>query len=165
LPTRETDEIFDRIAKTVNASLYGNLLVRLIQGFLGGFMFWMLGLPAPVLCGAAMALCAVLPVMGTGIVWAPVAIFLALSGSWVKAVILAIWGGLVVGLADNFIYPILIASELRFHPLAVFFAVFGGLLAFGVSGIVLGPVILAITVALLEFWQVRRAGTMRTTDD
>ena len=165
LPTTETDEIFNRIAKTVNASLYGNLLVRMIQGLLGGIMFWMLDLPAPVLCGAAMALCSVLPVMGTAIVWVPVAIFLALSGSWVKAMILAIWGGLVVGLADNFIYPILVANELRFHPLAVFFAVFGGLLAFGVSGIVLGPVILAITVALLEFWQARRAITLPTTEN
>jgi len=164
LPTAETDEIFDRIAKTVNASLYGNLLVKLIQGFLGGLMFWVLGLPAPVLCGAAMALFAVLPVAGTAIIWAPGAIFLALSGSWVKALVLAVWGGLVVGLIDNFLYPILIASELRFHPLAMFFAIFGGILAFGVAGVVLGPVILAVTVALLEFWQVRRAGTIPATE-
>lgn len=164
LPTAETDEIFDRIAKTVNASLYGNLLVKLIQGFLGGLMFWVVGLPAPVLCGAAMALFAVLPVAGTAIIWAPGAIFLALSGSWVKALVLAVWGGLVVGLIDNFLYPILIASELRFHPLAMFFAIFGGILAFGVAGVVLGPVILAVTVALLEFWQVRRAGTIPATE-
>ncbi|MEO8097594.1 MAG: AI-2E family transporter [Acidobacteriota bacterium] len=92
----------------------------------------------------------VLPVMGTAIVWAPAAIFLALSGSWIKALVLAIWGSLVVGLIDNFLYPILVAGELRFHPLAVVFAVFGGLLAFGVAGVVLGPVILAIVVALLS---------------
>ena len=103
--------------------------------------------------------------MGTAIVWAPAAIFLALSGSWVKAVVLAVWGGLVVGLIDNFLYPILIASELRFHPLAVFFAVFGGLLAFGIAGVVLGPVILAITVALLEIWRMRRAVTIQTTEE
>ena len=165
LPTAETDEIFGRIAKTVNASLYGNLLVKLIQGFLGGVMFWILGLPAPVLCGAATALFAVLPVMGTAIVWAPLAIFLALSGSWVKALVLAVWGSLVVGLIDNFLFPILIAGELRFHPLAVFFAIFGGLLAFGIAGVVLGPVVLAITVALLEFWQVRRASTIPATEN
>lgn len=127
-------------------------------------MFWVVGLPAPVLCGAAMALFAVLPVAGTAIIWAPGAIFLALSGSWVKALVLAVWGGLVVGLIDNFLYPILIASELRFHPLAMFFAIFGGILAFGVAGVVLGPVILAVTVALLEFWQVRRAGTIPATE-
>ena len=164
LSTIETDELFDRVAQTVNASLYGNLLVKLIQGILGGLMFWVLGLPAPVLCGAAMALFAVLPIMGTAIVWAPAAIFLALSGSWVKALVLAIWGGLVVGLIDNFLYPILVAGELRFNPLAVLFAVFGGLLAFGAAGVVLGPVILAITVALLEIWQVRRVDTIQTTE-
>lgn len=161
LSTLETDEIFDRIALTVNASLYKNLFVKLIQGFLGGLMFWILGLPAPVLFGAAMALFGVLPVMGTAIIWAPAAIFLAVSGSWIKALILALWGGLVVGLIDNFLYPILVAGELRFHPLAVFFAVFGGLLAFGIAGVVLGPVILAITVALLEIWQARKTDTAK----
>jgi predicted PurR-regulated permease PerM len=160
LSSEETDDMFRRIALTVNASLYRNLLVKLIQGLLGGLMFWILGLPAPALCGAAMALCAVLPVMGTAIVWAPAAIFLLLSGSWVKALILTIWGGLVVGLIDNFLYPILVAGELRFHPLAVFFAIFGGLLAFGIAGIVLGPVILAITVALLEIWHLRRSASV-----
>ncbi len=165
LSTTETDEMFGRIAQTVNSSIYRNLLVKLIQGFLGGLMFWILGLPAPILFGAAMALFAVLPVMGTAFIWAPAAIFLALSGSWIKALVLAIWGGLVVGLIDNFLYPILVAGELRFHPLAVFFAVFGGLLAFGIAGVVLGPVILAITVALLEIWQVRRADTILTVED
>lgn len=156
LSTPETDEMFNRIAHTVNASLYRNLLVKVIQGFLGGLMFWILGLPAPVLFGAAMALFAFLPAMGTALVWAPAAIFLALSGSWIKALILAVWGGLVVALIDNLLYPILVAGQLRFHPLAVFFAVFGGLLVFGLAGIVLGPVILAITVALLEIWRLRR---------
>jgi predicted PurR-regulated permease PerM len=152
----ETDQIFSRISQTVNTSLYKNVLVKLIQGILGGAMFWILGLPAPVLSGAVMALLAVLPVMGTALVWAPAAIALALTGSWVKAVILTAWGSLVVGLIDNFLYPILVANELRFHPLSVLFAIFGGLLVFGLAGAVLGPVILAITVALLEIWQVRK---------
>lgn len=153
----ETDDIFRRIALTVSASLYRNLLVKVIQGLLGGVMFWILGLPAPALCGAAMAVCAVLPVMGTAIVWAPAAIFLFLTGSWVKALILTLWGALIVGLIDNFLYPILVAGELQFHPLAVLFAVFGGLIAFGIAGVVLGPVILAITVALLDIWKLRRS--------
>lgn len=165
LSTTETDEIFDRIAETVNASLYRNLLVKFIQGFLGGVMFWILGLPAPVLFGAGMALFAVLPIMGTALIWAPAAIFLALSGSWIKALILALWGGLVVGLIDNVLYPVLVASELRFHPLAVFFAVFGGLIAFGIAGVVLGPVILAITAALLEVWQVRKTDPILIAKD
>jgi predicted PurR-regulated permease PerM len=163
LSETETDEMFGRIEQTVNACLYKNLLVKLTQGFLGGLMFWILGLPAPVMFGAAMALFAILPVMGTALVWAPAAIFLALSGSWIKALVLAVWGGLVVGLIDNFLYPMLVASDLRLHPLAVFFAVFGGLLAFGIAGVVLGPVILAITVALLDLWQLRAAEPAQVT--
>lgn len=155
LSSIETDEILDRVARTVNTSLYKNLLVKLIQGFLGGLMFWFLGLPAPILFGAAMSLFAILPVMGTAIIWAPAAIFLAASGSWIKALVLASWGSLVVGLIDNFLYPILLADDLRLHPLAVFFAVFGGLIAFGLAGVVLGPVILAVAAVLLELWQVR----------
>ena len=157
LSATETDEMLDRISQTVNDSLYKNLLVKSIQGFLGGLMFWILGLPDPVLFGAAMALFAILPVMGTALVWVPAAILLALSGSWIKALVLAVWGGLVVALIDNLLYPILVAGALRLHPLAVFFAVFGGMLAFGIAGVVLGPVILAITVALLELWQLRAA--------
>jgi len=163
LSVTETDEMLSRIAQTVNASLSKNLLVKLIQGFLGGLMFWILGLPAPVLFGAAMALFAILPVMGTALVWAPASIYLALSGSWIKALVLAVWGGLVVGLIDNFLYPILLAGDLRLHPLAVFFAVFGGLLAFGIAGVVLGPVILAITMALLELWQLSAAQPTQMT--
>jgi predicted PurR-regulated permease PerM len=69
--------------------------------------------------------------------------------------VLAVWGGVVVGQIDNFLYPMLVAGELKFHPLGVFFAVLGGLIAFGASGLVLGPVILAVTLALLEIWRKR----------
>jgi predicted PurR-regulated permease PerM len=149
----ETDEVFRRIAETVNTSVYRNLLVKMVQGLLGGVMFAILGLPAPVLCGIAMALFAVLPVLGTALIWLPAAVGLALSGSWIKAIILAGWGAFVIGLIDNFLFPLLVAGRLRLHPLAVFFSIFGGLIAFGVAGVVLGPVILAITSALLENWQ------------
>jgi hypothetical protein len=84
-------------------------------------MFWILGLPAPVLFGAAMALFAILPVMGTSLVWVPAAIYLALSGSWIKALVLAVWGGLVVGLIDNFLYPILVASDALIRSSSIFY--------------------------------------------
>ena len=166
LTDSETTEVFDRVSHTINACLYGNVAVKLIQGLLGGLMFWILGLRAPVLCGVAMALLAALPIVGTALVWGPAAIVLALGGSWVKALILTVWGVLVVGLIDNILYPVLVAGELRFHTLAAFFSILGGLIAFGLAGIVLGPAIFAVTAALLEVWQVRKgepadsAGTM-----
>jgi predicted PurR-regulated permease PerM len=163
LSEQETDELFRRVSQTIYVFLYGNVIVKLVQGFLGGAMFWILGLPAPVLFGAAMALFAVLPVMGTSLVWGPAVIYLAINGSWVKALVLCLWGLLVVGLIDNFLYPMLVAGELRFHTLAVFFAVFGGLIMFGVAGVVLGPMILAVTVTLLEVWRVRAGSVDRAS--
>jgi predicted PurR-regulated permease PerM len=158
LSQAETDQLFGRVSDTIYATLYGNLVVKLVQGVLGGAMFWVLDLPAPVLCGIAMALFAMLPVVGTSLVWGPAAIFLLIQGSWVKAIVLTVWGSLVVSLIDNFLYPILIASELRIHTLGVLLSILGGLIAFGIAGIVLGPVILASTVALLEIWRHRAQG-------
>ena len=119
-------------------------------------MFWILGLPAPLLFGILMSLLAMLPVVGTSLVWGPAALVLIYQGNWIKAIILVAWGGLVISLIDNFLYPFLVATELRFHTLGVLFAVFGGLVAFGLAGVVLGPVILASTVALLEVWTQRK---------
>jgi predicted PurR-regulated permease PerM len=160
----ETTEVFQRISETIYATLYGNVVVKLIQGVLGGLMFWILGLPAPAPFGAAMALLAVLPMIGTSLVWGPAAIWLLVHGSWVKALILVIWGALVVSLVDNLLYPILVANEVRLHTLGILLSVFGGLIAFGIAGVVLGPVILASTVALLGVWRLRTAPATSARD-
>jgi len=151
----ETTLVFQRIVETIRATLYGNLAVKFIQGFLGGLRFWILRLPAPALFGALMTLLAVLPMIGTAFVWGPAAIYLLLQGSWIKALILVAWGALVVSLIDNLLYPMLVAGEIRIHTLGILFAVFGGLIAFGIGGLILGPLILAITLSLLEVWRTR----------
>jgi predicted PurR-regulated permease PerM len=117
---------------------------------MGGLMFWFLGLPAPIVWGAVMALLATIPVMGTFVVWAPAAVYLAASGAWVKAAILVGWGAVAIGLIDNFLYPMLVGRRLRFHPLPVFFSIVGGLALFGAAGLVLGPIVLSVTAALLD---------------
>lgn len=155
LSDAETDQLFHRVSETIHATLYGNVVVKLVQGILGGAMFWVLGLPAPVLCGFAMAMFAMLPVVGTSLIWGPAAIYLLIQGSWVKALVLTVWGSLVVSLIDNLLYPILIANGLRLHTLGILISILGGLVAFGLAGIVLGPVILASTVALLGVWRNR----------
>jgi predicted PurR-regulated permease PerM len=152
----ETSDLYAKVFHAVNTSLLSNVFVKLVQGALGGLMWWMVGLPAPVLSGALTAFFALLPLTGTGFVWVPGAVYLLLQGSWIKALILALWGALVVSLVDNFLYPLLVAEGLRFHALAVFFAVFGGLIAFGLTGIVLGPVILAVAASLLDIWEARK---------
>jgi len=155
LSEAEMDTMFSRVGDTVHATIYGTLMVAAVQGVLGGLMFWWLGLPAPVLWGLVMGLLAVLPVLGAFIVWIPAAIFLALGGNWGKALILAVWGSVVVGTIDNVLYPILVGNRLKIHTVPAFMAIVGGLLVFGSSGLILGPVILTVTILLLEIWRSR----------
>jgi predicted PurR-regulated permease PerM len=86
-------------------------------------------------------------------VWIPAAIFLALEGSWEKALVLAAWGAIAVGLIDNLLYPTLVSRKLRLHTLPVFVAILGGVLTFGATGLVLGPLLLALAAELLALWQ------------
>jgi predicted PurR-regulated permease PerM len=158
LSRAEADDVFGRVADVIHATLYGSLAIALVQGALGGLMFWWLGLPSPVVWGAVMALLAVVPNLGTPVVWLPAAAILALTGQWGKATILAAWGATAIGLIDNVLYPYLVGSRMRLHTLAVFFSMLGGLSLMGAAGVVLGPVTLAVTMALLDVWRRRTAG-------
>ena len=157
LSRREADDVFRRIRDTIQAIVNGTLVVALLQGILGGLMFWWLGLPAPLLWGAVMAVLSVLPFFGAAIVWVPAAAFLALEGDWTKALILAAWGSIVVALIDNLLYPVLVKGRLRMHTVPVFISIVGGLVYFGAAGIVLGPVALIVAAALLDIWRRRTA--------
>ena len=157
LSDEETDEIFKRVNDTLYATLYGVVAVAAAQGTLAGLMFWLLGLPAPVLWGLVMSVLALLPFLGTWLIWIPAAVYLALEGSWVKSLILLGWGLSAVALIDNFLYPIIVGNRLRLHTLIIFISLVGGVGLFGAAGIVLGPLTLALTVALLDIWRSRTA--------
>jgi predicted PurR-regulated permease PerM len=157
LSDTETDALCTRVVDTIHATVYGTLTVAAVQGTLGGLMFWWLGLPAPLLWGVVMGLLAIVPVLGAFIVWIPAAIFLALEGSWGKSLVLAFWGSVVVGGIDNLLYPILVGTRLKMHTVLAFIAVIGGLIVFGAAGLILGPVVVAITLSLLEIWRSRNA--------
>lgn len=156
LSDEKAHEILDRTGEVIGASVYGVLIIAVIQGALGGLAFWVLGLPSPLLWGVVMIFLSMIPMLGAFIVWVPAAIYLALTGDWGKAIMLAVWGALVIGSVDNFLRPKLVGERTRLHELLVFFSVLGGLQVFGVLGIVLGPVIVAITIALLDV--LRHAG-------
>jgi predicted PurR-regulated permease PerM len=158
LSDAEVDQVFARAADTIHATVYGRLVVAGIQGALGGLMFWWLGLPAPVLWGVVMALLSVVPYLGSFIIWGPAAVYLALEGSWASAILLTAWGVVVVGLIDNLLYPVLVGGRLRMHTLTTFIAILGGLTVFGTAGIILGPLIVAISAALVEVWRRRTEG-------
>jgi predicted PurR-regulated permease PerM len=142
--------ILNHTREIISASVYGVLVIAIIQGTLGGLMFWFLGIPSALVWGVLMTLLSTIPMAGAFIVWVPAAIILALSGHWTQAIIMTLWGSLVIGTIDNFMRPKLVGQKARMHELVIFFSVLGGLSVFGVLGILLGPVIVAITIALLE---------------
>jgi predicted PurR-regulated permease PerM len=158
LTDAEADRIFQFVTATIRATVFGSLGVAALQGFMGGLMFLLLGLPAALFWGAVMAVLATIPVLGTFVIWAPAAAMLAIGGHWVKAAILAAWGGVAIALIDNLLYPVLVGSQLRMHPVLIFFSVVGGLGFYGPAGVILGPLTLAITVALIDIWRWRTAG-------
>ena len=159
LSDEETDEIFKRVNDTLYATLYGVVAVSIAQGTLAGLMFWILGIPAPVLWGLAMSVLALVPFLGAWIIWLPAAAYLALEGSWIKSLILLGWGLSAVALIDNFLYPIIVGDRLRLHTLIIFISLVGGVGLFGAAGIVLGPLTLALTVALFDIWRKRTTAT------
>jgi predicted PurR-regulated permease PerM len=152
LPLEESKgrEIVGRTGEVISASVYGVLVIATIQGVLGGLAFWALGLPSPLLWGVVMIFLSMIPVAGSFVVWVPAAIYLAVTGHWPKALILAAWGTFAIGTVDNFLRPKLVGEKTRLHELLIFFSVLGGLQVFGILGLVLGPVIVAITIALLD---------------
>lgn len=154
----EMDLVFQRVGNTIDATVYGMIVASSAQGLLGGLMFWWLGLSAPLLWGAVMAVMAMVPVVGAFLVWIPAAIYLALEGYWGKAVILSLWGILVVGTIDNLLRPFLMGKSLEVHTVLAFLSMAGGLLLFGPAGLILGPVGLAVTTQLLEIQRDRSFG-------
>ena len=153
LPPTKKSYVFLRLQDVVGATMYGGVVVAAIQGTLGGLGFWVLGLPSPVLWGTVMAFLAFLPLVGPWLVWVPAAVWLGLQGSVLKAVVLLAWGGIAVGLVDNVLRPVLIGTRAGLHSLLVFFSILGGIAAFGFVGIVAGPLVMAVALAVLDLFR------------
>jgi predicted PurR-regulated permease PerM len=146
----QTERLFTGISETMIANLYGGLAVGAAQGILTGLSFWVLGLTAPILWALVTGLASLVPVVGSALVWGPASILLFLGGHWVKALILLIWGASVVGQVDMVVRPYVVSTRVKVHTLLVFFALLGGVQAFGIIGIFVGPVILSVTLAVLS---------------
>ena len=150
LSNDQSEAILARVNQVVSASVYGVVTIAMLQGLLGGLAFWTLGVPSPILWGTVLAFVCMIPIAGSFFVWLPASIYLILTGHWTKGILLILWGALVISTIDNFLRPKLIKNQTRLHELFVFFSVLGGMSVFGLLGIVLGPVVLAITLGLLQ---------------
>ena len=145
-----TEALLLRIRDVVHASMYGVVAIATIQGVLCGGMFWLLGIPGAALWGLVTMFASTVPFVGTAAVWVPGTVYLVVSGSWPKAIVLAVWGAAVVSSVDNLLRPKLVAGRVRLSGVAMFVAMLGGLQAFGALGIILGPVLFATAAAILD---------------
>jgi predicted PurR-regulated permease PerM len=155
LSESDIDTLFSRVNDTVHATLYGMLALSALQGLLGGLMFCWLGVPSPWFWAFLAAVFAFVPVVDTFVLWLPAAVYLGLEGRWGEALGVAALGTLLVRGIENFLYPVLVKNRLRVPSVSIFVALVGGLLLFGWTGLVLGPVILTVTSALLEIFSNR----------
>ena len=168
LPLRrdQTRRLFALVKDTLNATVYGTLTMAALQGALVGLAFWFLGVSSAGLWAIVTALCALLPFIGTGIVLLPAISMLIFGGHWIKGLVLFAWGLAIVHPVDNLLRPHLIGSRTKLSTLYVFFALLGGLKAFGGLGVFIGPIVLAITLALLKFLrEEKRAGSWHAHEE
>jgi predicted PurR-regulated permease PerM len=141
--------LFAKFAEVTRATVKGNLVVAIVQGALGGFIFWALGIPAALLWAVVMAFLSLLPAVGAAIIWAPVAAYLLAVGSYVDGIILIAFGAGVIGLVDNLLRPILVGRDTKLPDYLVLLSTLGGMALFGINGFVIGPLIAALFIA---FW-------------
>lgn len=141
------DRLIDHFVTVVRATMRGTVVVAILQGLVGGIVFWLLGIEAPILWGLLMALFSLFPAVGTGIVWVPVAIYLFATGSYTDGMILVFCGLFVIGMIDNALRPILVGHEARLPEFVVLIATIAGLNLMGLTGVIAGPIIAALFLA------------------
>jgi predicted PurR-regulated permease PerM len=148
LGDRRERHLLERFAEVSRATIKGTLVVGIVQGAIGGTAFAVLGIPAPVLWGVVMALLSILPAVGTALVWLPAAIYLLFNGSIFGGIALIVVGVLVIGSVDNVLRPILVGRDTRMADYLILLSTLGGLAAFGLAGIVIGPIIAAFFLSV-----------------
>ncbi len=147
LPADVRELLWGKFLTVMRATMKGSFVVAVTQGAVGGLIFWGLGIHAPVLWGVLMAFLSLLPAVGTGFVWVPVAIYLLATGAVWQGVVLILCGIFVIGLIDNVLRPILVGKDTRMPDFLVLISTLGGIVLFGFNGVIMGPLIAAMFIA------------------
>ena len=163
LRTKYKNLLLSKFNEVIYAVVYGHIIVAMIQGLLGGIGFYFFGIPSPVLWGIVMWFFALIPMVGTPVVWAPAAILLMIDGYLqgsntliIKGVLLILYGIFIISSIDNILKPKIIGARARVHPVLVLLGVLGGLKLFGFVGIIIGPVILALIITLIDIYEIEQ---------
>jgi predicted PurR-regulated permease PerM len=157
LRVEQQRDLFSKFTTVIRATVKGNIVVALVQGALGGLIFWFLGVHAPVLWAVLMAFLSLLPAVGAGLVWLPVAIYFLVTGALWQGIVLIAFGVLVIGLVDNVLRPVLVGKDTKMPDYVVLIATLGGMAIFGLNGFVIGPVIAAMFMAVWDLFSASRS--------
>lgn len=150
LPEAYREGLFYIAQNVLYATVFSSFVVAAVQGVLGGTVFWLLGISAPVFWGVIMGLAGLIPALGPWLIWLPAMMLFLLEGDYMRALILLIVGAGGISLVDNVLRPMLISGRAQLNGLLVFISVLGGIAAFGLLGLVLGPILVALGAAILE---------------
>jgi predicted PurR-regulated permease PerM len=156
LSVDQQNQLLRKFAVVIRATVKGNMLIALIQGALGGLIFYILGISGALLWAVVMAFLSLLPAVGAGLVWVPVALYLIATGSIWQGVVLIAFGALVIGMVDNVLRPVLVGKDTRMPDYVVLISTLGGLQVFGLNGFVIGPVIAAMFIAVWDIYSTSR---------
>jgi predicted PurR-regulated permease PerM len=144
--------LYGRFLTTARSTLKVTLIIGGIQGVLGGIVFLITGIEGALIWGLLMILMAIVPVVGCSIIWAPAGILMLISGHIWEGILILAFGSLVISTVDNVLRPILIGKDVEMHPLLIFLSTLGGIILFGFSGFVIGPIITAMLIAIWEMY-------------
>jgi predicted PurR-regulated permease PerM len=156
LPLQDRDEqrMLQKFTSVTRATLKGTAVIGILQGGLAGIAFWLVGIPSAVFWGTIMAVLSIIPGIGTALIWGPAVIILATGGNFLKAGGLGIFCALVVGSIDNLLRPILVGKDTQMHELMIFFGTLGGIIMFGIMGMIIGPIVAALFITIWEIYGV-----------
>jgi predicted PurR-regulated permease PerM len=161
LTAEHKQKLFSKFTTVIRATVKGNIMVAATQGTLGGVMFWFLGIQGALLWGVVMAFLSLLPAVGAGLIWLPVALYFLLTGAVWQGVTLILFGVFVIGLVDNVLRPLLVGKDTKMPDYVVLVSTLGGMALFGLNGFVIGPVIAALFIAV---WDLFSSSDMHKAD-
>jgi len=152
------NRLVSQIRDMIVSTIYGGVIVAIVQGILGGLAFAVLGVRSPVFWGCSMALMSFVPVLGTSVIWFPATLILLFQGAYAKGIALVLIGVLVISMVDNILKPLIIGGRTKMPTIIIFFTVLGGIKVFGLLGLIMGPLVFALFLSVFQIFKAIEGG-------
>ena len=164
LSRSQEDRLLNEIENVAKSAMLGSFVTALVQGIVGGFAMWLVGFPG-LFWGMMMGFCSFIPMIGTALIWLPAAIYLLLTHELQWGIFLIAWGVIVIGSIDNFVRPMVMQGNSGMNTLMIFFSLIGGLQVFGLLGLIYGPIIFGLALALFSLYEIEFEDFLKRQDD